>query len=166
MTSHTALHQLGLFIVRFQGIEALLNEVIGLISSSDEESVSILSHDLEFNQRAKAAEVIYSRFLGLNGVVDPGMKTAFHEVMVKLRKAAERRNELVHSQYHQWYNVDGKLGLLRRHSRLHGKAGTREETEQEMQPEDFDADLDTLEAAFNALEEQRLRIISVRYPAA
>lgn len=164
MTSPTALHQLGLFVVRFQDVEALLNEVIGLIASSDEESVSILTNDMEFSQRLKAADVLFARFLGLNSVDDEAAQSEFHQVMVSLRNAAERRNELVHSRYHHWYDVAGKSGLLRKHSRLHGKAGKREETEEEMQPEAFNTDLSSLEGVTNALENQRLKIINWRYP--
>ena len=40
------------------------------------------------------------------------MTTAFHELMVELGKLGERRNELVHSKYNRWFNVEGKEGLL------------------------------------------------------
>ncbi len=164
MTEPTAIHQLGLFIVKFQALEALLNETVSLIADSDQESIAILTNDLEFNQRLKAADVLFTRFIGLRRGDDKTRTSSFHEVMVELGKLAERRNELVHSQYYQWYDIGGSLGLLRKHSKLQGKAGKRVESEEELQPAAFNADLERLDAALKALEAQRLFAIEVLCP--
>ena len=79
--------------------------------------------------------------------------------MVELHELGKRRNDLVHSRYNPWLNVDGKEGLLRTNSKLRGSKGEREEEEEELQPEAFDGDLRRLAAASAALEKVRLQVI-------
>jgi hypothetical protein len=164
MTEPTALHQLGLYVVKFQAIEELLNNVIALIANSDEESVAILISGLEFNKRTKVADVLFARFLGLRVGKDDGERATFHSVMTKLEKLAERRNDLVHSTYNNLYHVDGSLGLLRKNSKLRSSAGRREETVEQLKAESFNADFAQLAAAEDALEALRMKIINWRHP--
>lgn len=155
MTKPTAYHQLGRFIVEFQSVESLLSDVLALVSKSDEESVYILANELDFSKRLKTANVLFARFVGLHAIDSEAAKAEFHSLVVELGKLSERRNELVHSGYHEWINFEGQRGLLRKHSKLRGREGVRQLSEEELQTEAFDADLSRLEAA--AIELERLR---------
>ena len=164
MPEITAYHQLGRFVVEFQATEALLNEVMGLIANSDQEAVSILANDLEFSRRVKTADVLFARFAGLKGKDVAEETKEFHAVMVELGKLGERRNNLVHSNYFDWMDSDGNRGLLRKHSKLQGAKGQREETVEELRPDAFDADLASIAAARARLEALRLKSIDWLYP--
>ena len=164
MPDITAYHQLGRFIVEFQATEALLNEVMALIANSDHEAVSILANDLEYSRRLKTADVLFARFVGLMGKEGADEKTEFHAVMSELLKLGERRNSLVHSSYFDWMDSDGKLGLLRKHSKLEGKNGQRKETVEELQPDAFSADLESIARARARLENLRLKSIEWLHP--
>lgn len=84
--------------------------------------------------------------------------------MVELRELGERRNDMVHSRYHSWIDIHGNEGLLRRNSKLRGKAGEREEVEEELQPNAFDTDLERLAEAAERLEKFRRQVIDWLYP--
>lgn len=84
--------------------------------------------------------------------------------MVELGKVGERRNELVHSKYSLWVNVAGAAGLIRENSKLRASKGTREEEEEELLPEAFNADFERLENALRDIETFRLKIIDWLYP--
>lgn len=165
MNSPTAYHQLGRFIVAFQHLEGAVNDLLELLAdTSDDEVVRILANDLEFGKRLNTTDVVFARFVDLHNNADQSAKGEFHKLMVELRELGERRNDFVHSRYDAWLNVDGKEGLLRRNFRLRGSKGTREETEEELQPHTFDEDLQRLTSAAARLEVFRLRIINWLYP--
>ncbi|MDD2661494.1 MAG: hypothetical protein PHY54_17715 [Methylococcales bacterium] len=107
---------------------------------------------------------MFARFVDLHNNADQAAKGGFHKLMVELRELGERRNDFVHSRYNAWLNVHGKEGLLRRNSKLRGSKGKREETEEELQPHAFDADLERLANASALLEAFRLRVINWLYP--
>jgi len=66
--------------------------------------------------------------------------------------------------YNPWLDVHGEEGLLRTNAKLRGSKGQREEKEEELQPAAFDADLQRLAIAAEALEKFRLQIIDWLYP--
>jgi len=165
MNSPTAYHQLGRFIVAFQHLESSVNDLLELLANTrDCEVVRILANDLEYRKRLNTADVLFARFIDLRNNTDSLAKGEFHKLIVELGDLGERRNELVHSRYNAWLNVEGKEGLLRRNSKLRGKKGEREEEEEELQPDAFDQDLQRLAAAASRLEAFRLRVIDWRYP--
>lgn len=164
MIANTAYHQLGRFIVQFQHLEGAVNKMLELMSGADCEVTRVLANDLEYSKRLNTANVLFSRFIDLRTNTDPAAKGEFHKLMVELRALGERRNEMVHSRYHPWIDVHGNEGLLRRNSKLRGKAGEREEQEEELKPSAFDADLERLAAASARLEAFRLRVIDWLYP--
>ena len=164
MTSPTAYHQLGRFIVAFQHLEATVNALLELMSGGDCEATRILTNDLEYSKRLNTADVLFARFVDIRNNTDPTAKADFHKLMVELRDLGVRRNEMVHSRYHHWIDVHGNEGLLRQNSKLRGKAGQREELEEELQPNAFDADLQRLSAAGGRLEKFRLQVIDWLYP--
>lgn len=148
MTSPTAYHQLGYFIITFQHLESSINVLIELLADTrDCEIVRILTNDLEYCKRLNTTDVLFARFVDLRNNTDARTKDEFHKLIVELVKLGERRNDLVHSHYNVWLKVDGNEGLLRRNSKLRGSKGEREEKEEELQPDAFDQDLQRLDAA-------------------
>ncbi|OGI38983.1 MAG: hypothetical protein A2V91_00335 [Candidatus Muproteobacteria bacterium RBG_16_64_10] len=164
MSSPTAYHQLGRFIVAFQHLEGAVNDLLELMADTDGEVVRILANDLEYSKRLNTADVLFARFVDLRNNTDHKAKTDFHKLVVELRELGERRNELVHSHYNAWINVHGKEGLLRTNSKLRGNKGEREEKEEELQPDAFNRDLECLTAAAARLEAFRLQVIDWLYP--
>lgn len=164
MASPTAYHQLGQFIVAFQHLEGAVNDLLDLTSGGDSEATRILANDLEYGKRLNTADVLFARFVDLRTNADQAAKAEFHKLMVELRELGERRNDIVHSRYHQWFDVHGNEGLLRHNSKLRGKAGEREEVEEELQPGAFDADLTQLAATSARLEKFRLQVIDWLHP--
>ncbi len=159
MAAHTAYHQLGRFIVAFQHLEAAVNDLLEFLSGGDCEVTRILANDLKYSKRLNTADVLFARFVDLRTNTDQAAKGEFHNLMVELRDLGERRNDMVHSRYHPWIDVNGNEGLLRRNSKLRGKAGEREELEEELQPDAFDADLERLDQAAARLDAFRLKVI-------
>jgi len=152
-------------LVGFQHLENAVTELLVLLDDTDSEAVLILVNELGYSQRLKTADVLFSRFVDLRKNTDPACKTAFHDLMVELGKLGQRRNELVHSRYNDWINIEGKLGLLRTNSRLSAKKGEHLELEEELQPEAFDSDLQRLNSAATELERFRLQVIDWLYPS-
>ena len=159
MNTPTAYHQLGQVIVFFQHLEESVNNLLELLSDDDGEVVRILVNDLEYSKRLKAADVVFARFVDLRNVTDSSTKTEFHKLIIELGKLGERRNELIHSTYNHWIDVHGHEGLLRTNSKLRGGKGVREEKEEELQSDAFNADLSRLDVAAQELEKFRLKVI-------
>ena len=165
MTLPTAYHQLGKFTVDFQHIETAVNDLLCLLTEpSDSEAVSILINELEYSQRLKTVDVLFARFIDLRREPDLTDKPEFHKLIVELVKLGERRNDLVHSKYFHWINFEGKTGLIRENSKLRGSKGMREQQEEELLPEAFNADLKALSSASQNLEKFRLKVIDYLYP--
>ena len=159
MGTPTAYHQIGQFIAYFQHAEEKINELLVLLANADDEVIRILVNELNFSQRIKTADVVLARFVDLQREPELSAKAEFHTLMIELGKLGERRNELVHSQYATWLNIEGSEGLIRQNSKLRAKKGIREENEEELLPETFNTDLERIEKTLNQLEAFRLRII-------
>ena len=129
MTAPTAYHQIGKFVVYFQRVENAINEILVLLANADNEAILILVNELEYSQRLKTADVMLARSVDLQREPDLSAKAEFHNLMGELRSLGERRNDLVHSKYTQWFNVEGAPGLIRQNSKLRGSKGIREEDE-------------------------------------
>ncbi len=125
----TAYHQLGQFIAYFQMAENEISEIIQFLTKgTDHEMVQILINGLEYSKRLDTADVMFARFIDLYRSIDDAEKADFHKLIVDLKKLGTRRNQLVHSNYIPWYNVDGLKGLIREHSALRGSKGCLEKT--------------------------------------
>lgn len=166
MMEITSYHQLGKFVVWFQQIEDLVNAILGLLAKADQEMIRILINELEFSQRIKTMDVMFCRFMDVRLGTDENEKKEFHSLVVELGKLGERRNDLVHSNYTDWRDVNGALGLLRSNSKLRGSKGIREESEEELLPEAFNKDLERLKIAIQRIERFRLKVIDMVYPDA
>ena len=155
--------QLGRFIVQFQHAEAALTELLVLMAGADDEAVRILVNELEYSQRVKTTDVMFAWFINVRNA-DETVKSEFHRLMVELLSLGERRNEMVHSRYWDWRNVEGSMGLLRQSSKLRASQGTRSEQEEELLPQAFDKDFERLSRALQNLEGFRRRVIDWLYP--
>lgn len=164
MTAQTAYHQIGKFIVNFQHAEASIDEILVLLANADDEAVRILVNELEYSQRLKTADVLLARFVDLQREPDLPAKAEFHKLMVELGRLGERRNDLMHSKYMSWVNVEGAAGLIRHNSKLRASKGVREEGEEELLPEAFNADFERLASALRGIEAFRLKVIDWLYP--
>lgn len=157
--------EIGQFVVTFQAIEAHLSEVIVALTGADDEYVYVLLSELEYNSRARAADVIFTRFVALSATADPASPAIFHKLMVVLQKLGERRNELVHSNYHFLVATDGTKGLARSNFRLRPSKGTRERQDEDLFHGSLSVDQERLGEALSQLEAFRLKIIQWKYPA-
>lgn len=165
MEKISSYHQLGKFIAYFQMAEREINGIVQLLcKGTDEEMVRILINDLEYSRRLDTADVLFSRYVDTQQDKDSVVKKEFHKLIVKLKKNGQRRNDLVHSNYIPWYDMDGFKGLIRENSKLRGSKGFLETIEEELLPEALNTDLEQIEAILNELNEFRLQIINWLYP--
>ncbi len=158
MNTPTAYHQLGRFIVDFQHLEDTVNNLLGLLANTDDSVVQILANDLEYGKRRNTADVLFAYFVDLRNNTKEEAKAEFHRLMVELREFGERRNELVHSRYNPWRDIQNGRPDAQK-TKLRGSKGEREQKEEELQPSEFDRDLQRLAVAAAALERFRLQII-------
>lgn len=163
-TTTTAYHQIGKFIALFQHAEDGINEILLLLAGPDSEATRILINELEYSKRIKTADVLFSRFTDLRSGDNKDAKAEFHRLINDLNRLGERRNDIVHSRWTDWVNVNGASGLIRENSKLRASRGIREEEQEELLPEAFSADLANLSKALQSLEDFRLKIIDWLYP--
>jgi phenylpyruvate tautomerase PptA (4-oxalocrotonate tautomerase family) len=160
MQDSAAHQQIGRFVVMFQHAEQQLTELLVLMANADDEFVRILVNELEYNKRVKATDVMFGRFVDLLGEPNESARQWFHELMTELIKLGKRRNEIVHSKYMPFINVEGLAGLRRESSKLAARKGQRDVQEEDLLPESFVEDLKRLSAAQKSLEAFRLKILA------
>lgn len=160
MANKFAYAQLGEFVVKFQLIENQIRELIIYIVGHREDFIEILISELEFSGQVSKCDVIFSRFCDTLPVPESGVKEQFHLLMNKVLKAAERRNELVHSTYFTWQNIHGETGLLRQSYKNRASKGVLEMREEELLPSDLVNDITKLEKISEEIEKFRLRVVS------
>lgn len=163
MNQPTAYHQIGSFVVSFQHVEAVLTELLVLMARADDEAIRILVNELEFSKRVKTTDVMFAWFVGLQREPDETAKIEFHKLMVELVNLGERRNDIVHSKYSSWTNIEGVSGLVRENSKLRVGKGVRQIEEEDLLPETFDSDLKRISVALETLQSFRLKVIDWLY---
>ena len=137
MIDHDAsIRNLGNFIYRFQFIERQLDELIILVANCDDEMIRILISEMDFAKKLKALDVMFARFNDLHSGREEN-KLNFHKLVNNVQKLAKRRNDLVHSHYWSYLNLEQHVGLLRRKSTLVSSTGNREDREEELMPENL-----------------------------
>lgn len=160
----SAYHQIGRFVVSFQHAEATLTELLVLMTrSADDEAIRILVNELEFSKRVKTTDVMFAWFVGLQREPDETAKTEFHKLMVELLNLGERRNDIVHSKYSSWTNIEGASGLVRENSKLKAGNGVRMIEEEDLLPKTFESDLKRISVVLETLQSFRLKIIDRLY---
>lgn len=164
MQENATYQQIGRFVIMFQRAEQSLTELLVLMANADDEFVRILVNELEYSKRVKTTDVMFGRFVDLRRSPDESAKQRFHDLMTELLKLGERRNEIVHSKYTPFINVEGVAGLRRENSKLAASKGLRDVKEEDLLPESFEEDFKRLSAAHQSLETFRLKVINWLYP--
>ena len=95
---------------------------------------------------------------------DQNAKAEFHKLMAELLRLGERRNDIVHSKYTPWINVEGVAGLIRENSKLKASKGLRDVEEEGLLPAAFETDFERLSVSLRELERFRLKVIDWLYP--
>jgi hypothetical protein len=80
-TDNAAFHQLGLFVYSFQTVEREVEEIIVLLMNADEEMVAILMSELDFSQKLKTVDVLFSRFVNVRRGLPAADKDTFHKLI-------------------------------------------------------------------------------------
>ncbi|MES2237348.1 MAG: hypothetical protein V4500_06310 [Pseudomonadota bacterium] len=162
MSQPTAFHQLGRFIFLFQHIEAALTELLVLLARADDETTRILVNELEYGKRVTTTDVMFAWFAELGPESAKTAKADFHKIMVELIELGKRRNDIIHSKYSRWINVEGVDGLIRQNSKLRTSKGKviRELDEEELLPEAFEADCNRMSLSLMQMEDFRMKIIA------
>lgn len=154
------LHEnLGHFVLSFQAVEAAMVELIVQLANADPEYIATLTAELDFNAKARALDVIYSRFAQIHGLSDESPDQKFHGLSNRIQKLATRRNELVHSFYHLLITVDGDLALTRKPTRLKPSEGLREQPGEDILAPKLEKEIAEMKAILSELERYRLSAI-------
>lgn len=163
--NHSALlTQLGHFVLTFQAVEAAMVELTIRLVDADSEYVSTLAAELEFNSKARALDVIYTRYSQIHGLSCEVPHPEFHRLMGRIQKLANRRNDLVHSFYGLLITVDGKAALARQPTKLKPSEGLREQEGEDILPAQLEAEISEMYSILQELEKYRMQAINIKYP--
>ena len=162
--NHSApLTQLGHFVLTFQAVEAAMVELTVQLVDADPEYVSTLAAELEFNSKARALDVIYTRYAQIHRLSRGSPHPEFHKLMSRIQKLATRRNDLVHSFYGLLITVDGKAALARQPTKLKPSEGLREQEGEDILPAQLEAEISEMHSILRELEKYRLQAIDIKY---
>jgi hypothetical protein len=156
--------RLGHFVLTFQAIEAAMVELIILLTRSDPEYVATLTAELEFTAKARALDVIFTRFAHIHRLSNHSPDPKFHSLAVRIQRLATRRNDLVHSFYRLLITIDGDVALERSPTKLKPSDGLRKQSTEDIHPEKIEADTFEMKRILVELEEFRLAAIDALYP--
>lgn len=160
-----ALHaQLGNFVLTFQAVEGAMVELIVQIADADPEYIATLTAELEFTAKARALDVIYTRFAQIHGITTASPEPKLHSLAVRIQKLATRRNDLVHSFYALLTTVDGTLALARQPAKLKPSEGLRAQPEEDILPNRLEGEIREMKQILQELEVFRLSVIDTQYP--
>ncbi|MYM73983.1 hypothetical protein GTP56_17505 [Duganella sp. FT134W] len=163
--NHDSLHrQLGHFVLTFQAVEAAVVELTVQVVDADPEYVATLTAELEFNAKARALDVIFTRYAQIHGLSNLAPHPEFHKLMTRIQKLATRRNELVHSFYSLLVTVNGEAALARMPTRLKPSDGIREQEGEDILPAKLEPEILEMKSILQALEVFRLQVIDINYP--
>jgi hypothetical protein len=165
MTPHALLAQLGQFVLTFQALEAAMVALTVELVEGDPEYVATLTAELEFNAKARALDVIYTRYAQIHALSNEAPHPKFHKLMSRIQKLATRRNDLVHSFYGFLITMEGDAALARQPTKLKPSEGLREQEGEDIHPEHLEAEIAEMHAILQELNVYRLQAIDIRYPA-
>lgn len=164
MTPHAILAQLGHFVLTFQAVEAAMVALTVQLVDADPQYVATLTAELEFNSKARALDVIYSRYAQIHGLSKEVPDPEFHKLMSGIQRLATRRNDLVHSFYGLLITVDGDAALAKQATKLKPSKGLREQEGEDILPKRLESEINEMNAILTALESYRLKAINTKYP--
>lgn len=139
-------------------------ELIVQIVDADSEYVATITTELEFNAKARALDVIYTRHAKIHGLSDEVPHSEFHKLMTRIQRLATRRNDLVHSFYNLLITASGEAALARTPTRLKPSEGVREQDGEDILREKLEAEISEMGAILHELEKYRLQAIDIKYP--
>lgn len=163
MSANVVYQQLGQLIVSFQNVENALTDILVEMVNADGEYIRILINELEYSQRVKATDVVFARFLDLREP-DSTAKKQFHELMIECLKLGELRNDIVHSTYTHFINLDSALALRRENSKLTSSKGMRKVEEEDLSEASFTPLFERLYTVQKRIEDFRLKLIDWNHP--
>lgn len=158
--------KLGEFLVAFQSVEASLVELIMQVTYADPEYIGALTAELEFNCKARALDVIFTRFAQIHCLTSQSPHPEFHKLMMRVQNLATRRNEIVHSFYNMLIIVDEDVAFIRKPTKLKPSKGVREQPHEDIMASDLQKDLNEIDHLLSELEKYRLKAIELRYQVA
>ncbi len=164
MTPHALLAELGHFVLTFQAVEAAMVSLTVQLVEADPEYVSSLTAELEFNSKARALDVIYTRYAQIHGLSKEAPHPEFHKLMTRIQKLATRRNDLVHSFYGLLITIDGDTALARQPTKLKPSEGLREQEGEDILPERLVAEVAEMHSILQELDSYRLKAINIKFP--
>jgi len=141
----------------------MVNLTVQLVDA-DPEYVSTLTAELAFNSKARALDVIYTRYAQIHGLSSETPHPEFHLLISRIQKLATRRNDLVHSFYGLLITVDGEAALARQPTKLKPSKGLREQEGEDILPARIEAEISEMHSILQKLEEYRLQAIDIKYP--
>lgn len=163
--SHDSLHrQLGQFVLMFQTVEAAVVELTVQVVDADPEYVATLTAELDFNAKARALDVIFTRYAQIHGLSTEAPHPEFHKLMTRIQKLATRRNELVHSFYSLLVTANGEAALARTPTRLKPSDGVRKQEGEDIVSTKLEAEILEAKSILHALEVFRLQVIDISNP--
>ena len=139
-------------------------ELIVQIADADPEYVATLTAELEFTAKARALDVIFTRFAQIHGITNESPEPKVHSLTIQIQKLATRRNDLVHSFYALLTTVDGNLALARQPTKLKPSLGLRAQPEEDILPERLAKEIQEMKQILQGLEATRLSVIDAQYP--
>ena len=164
MTEEELHSQLGHFVMNFQAVEAAMVELTVQVVNADPEHIATLTAELEFNGKARALDVIFTRFAQIYGLTDKSPHPDLHSLVQRIQKLATRRNDLVHSFYHYLITVEGDLALSRVPTRLKPSEGLREQPSEDIPPSRLESEIAEMKQILEELEKYRMLAINALYP--
>ena len=156
--------RLGHFVLTFQAVETAMVRLTVQVVDADPEYVATLTAELEFNSKARALDVIFTRFAQIYGLTTEAPYLEFHELAARIQKLASRRNELVHSFYHLLITVDGETALARQPTKLKPSEGLREQEGEDILPTRLEGEIAEMHTILEELERFRLKVIDIQHP--
>ena len=158
------LSELGEFLIAFQAVEAALADMIVEATECDPEFIGALTAELEFNSKARALDVIFTRFAQIHGLTQKAPHPAFHKLMARVQTLATRRNEIVHSFYSILVASEGQFAVVRKPTRLKPSAGVRAQPHEDIRPGQLRLEIAAVGEILGELEAYRMEILDARYP--
>jgi hypothetical protein len=164
MHSAPLLAELGKFVVAFQAVEEALVQLIIRLTESDREYMAALTAELEFNGKARALDIIFTRFAQIHGITTESPHPEFHKLIARVQKLATRRNEIVHSFYNFFITVDGQVGIRRTPTKLKPSQGIRRQPQEDILARQLQDEVTEINALLAELEMYRLKAIDLLNP--
>jgi hypothetical protein len=155
--------KLGNFVLTFQAVEAAMVELIVQIADADSEYIATLTAELEFTAKARALDVIYTRFAQIHQITTESPEPRVHSLVTGIQKLATRRNDLVHSFYALLSTVDGTLALARQPTKLKPSDGLRKQAEENILPDRLTKEIEEMKRMLREIEALRLSVINLRW---